>query len=157
MFKYLALLALLVIIILFYFRSASNNKVAAANIEMGNKFLTQNKELDGVIETASGLQYQYISKGNGDIHPRATDRVRVHYKGSLLDGRVFDSSIDRGTPISFGLNQVISGWTEGLQLMVAGDKVRFFIPAKLGYRNKSAGIIEPGSTLIFEVELLSIE
>lgn len=90
------------------------------------------------------------------FHPTARDKVRVHYHGTLLDGTVFDSSVDRNQPISFGLNQVIKGWTEGVQLMVVGEKTRFFIPANLAYGNRSAGKIQPGSTLIFDVELLGI-
>ena len=91
------------------------------------------------------------------VHPDARTKVKVHYHGSLLDGTVFDSSVDRGAPISFGLNQVIKGWTEGLQLMVVGDKFKLFIPANLGYGNNSAGDITPGSLLIFEVTLLEIQ
>jgi len=89
-------------------------------------------------------------------HPIATDRVKVHYHGTLIDGTVFDSSVDRGEPISFALNRVIAGWTEGLQLMVEGEKTRFFIPSTLAYGNRRAGKIQPGSTLIFDVELIGI-
>ena len=97
-----------------------------------------------------------LVKGDGTVHPKASDRVKVHYHGTLLDGTVFDSSVDRGAPISFGLNQVIKGWTEGVQTMVVGDKTRFYIPSELAYGNRSTGKIEAGSLLIFDVELLAI-
>ncbi len=137
-------------------RSASNKKAAIENIEKGLAFLAANSELDGVKKTASGLQYLRLNEGAGEEHPEAKDRVRVHYHGTLIDGTVFDSSVARGQPIDFGLNQVIRGWTEGLQLMVVGDKTRFFIPSELAYGNSSAGQISPGSVLIFEVTLLGI-
>ncbi len=141
----------------FYFIRNNNNKeVAVENVQKGLSFLSENKNAEGVIETLSGLQYKVITAGTGSEHPTARDKVKVHYHGTLLDGSVFDSSVERGQPISFGLNQVISGWTEGVQLMVVGDKTRFFIPANLGYGNKAAGKIAPGSLLIFEVELLAI-
>ncbi len=140
----------------FYFRSNVDPEKIAENTRIGLDFLAKNKAIDGVVETPSGLQYQVLTKGNGDIHPKASDRVKVHYHGTLLDGTVFDSSVDRGTPISFGLNQVIKGWTEGVQTMVVGEKTRFFIPANLAYGDRSSGKIEGGSLLIFEVELLGI-
>jgi peptidylprolyl isomerase len=98
-----------------------------------------------------------LSPGDGEVHPTSTDKVTVHYHGTLLDGTVFDSSVDRGEPIAFGLNQVIKGWTEGVQLMVTGEKTRFFIPSKLAYGNQSMGAIKGGSTLIFDVELIAID
>lgn len=140
----------------FYFRSNVDPEKIAENTRIGLDFLAKNKAVDGVVETPSGLQYQVLTIGNGDIHPKASDRVKVHYHGTLLDGTVFDSSVDRGTPISFGLNQVIKGWTEGVQTMVVGEKTRFFIPANLAYGDRSSGKIEGGSLLIFEVELLGI-
>ena len=110
------------------------------------------------ITTASGLKYQVLKHGTGTVSPKATDTVKVHYEGKLLDGTVFDSSIARGQPISFPLNQVIPGWTEGLQLMKVGDKFRFEIPANLAYgANSPSPSIPPNSTLIFEVELLGIQ
>jgi len=143
--------------IIWYFSSQfMNTGKAKKNIELGQLFLEKNKDVDGVVTTASGLQYTVLEKGDGTTHPTATDRVKVHYHGTLIDGTVFDSSVDRGEPISFGLNQVIAGWTEGLQLMVTGDKTRFFIPGHLAYGNRAAGKIKPGSTLIFDVELLGI-
>ena len=152
------LLAVVIAVLVFYFVRNSNHKKAAVdNIEAGNAFLAANKAHDEVQETASGLQYQILEKGEGTAHPTAKSTVTVHYHGTLLDGTVFDSSVDRGEPISFPLNRVIRGWTEGVQLMVVGDKFKFFIPSRLAYGNSPAGAIKPGSLLIFEVELLEIE
>ncbi|MGI9277623.1 MAG: FKBP-type peptidyl-prolyl cis-trans isomerase [Endozoicomonas sp.] len=137
-------------------RFMTGNKTAAENREKGLQYLTHNAEKEGVQTTASGLQYLVLNEGSGSDHPSASDSVKVHYHGTLIDGTVFDSSVERGEPISFGLNQVIKGWTEGLQLMVVGQKVRFFIPSELAYGDRSAGKIKPGSTLIFDVELLGI-
>lgn len=122
----------------------------------GEQFLAENGLKEGVITTASGLQYEVIKMGKGQ-KPVASDKVKVHYHGTLIDGTVFDSSVDRGEPIVFGLNQVIKGWTEGVQLMPVGSKFRFYIPQELGYGAQQAGSIPPYSTLIFEVELLGIE
>ena len=122
----------------------------------GAAFLAENKKKEGVIETPSGLQYKVVKMGTG-AKPSATDKVKVHYHGTLLDGTVFDSSVQRGEPITFGLNQVIAGWTEGVQLMPVGSKFIFYIPSNLAYGDRAAGSIKPGSTLIFEVELLDIE
>ena len=149
------LVLVVAIIVFFYFRSNTNNN-AQENIQLGTEYLLNNKSQAGVIETASGLQYQVLNEGTGTQHPTARDTVKVHYHGTLIDGRVFDSSVDRGQPISFALNQVIKGWTEGVQLMVVGEKTRFFIPENLAYGNRSMGIISSGSTLIFDVELLGI-
>jgi FKBP-type peptidyl-prolyl cis-trans isomerase len=108
--------------------------------------------------TASGLKYQVMKHGTGSVSPKATDTVNVHYHGTLLDGTVFDSSVERGQPISFPLNGVIPGWTEGLQLMKVGDKFRFEIPPNLAYgANSPSPKIPPNSTLVFEVELLGIQ
>ena len=137
-------------------RMSSNKKAAAENIQLGLAFLESNKTKEGIKTTASGLQYEVLTAGSGDIHPKASDSVNVHYHGTLTDGTVFDSSVTRGQPISFGLNQVIKGWTEGLQLMVVGEKTRFYIPSHLAYGNTASGPIPAGSTLIFEVELLGI-
>ena len=124
--------------------------------EEGEKFLAENALKEGIQVTESGLQYEVLKMGRGK-KPAATDRVKVHYHGTLIDGTVFDSSVERGEPTSFGLNQVIAGWTEGLQLMPVGSKFRFYIPQELGYGSRNAGSIPPYSTLIFEVELLGIE
>ena len=129
----------------------------ADNNEQSN-FSFQNTEEGGtLITTASGLQYEVIKMGNGE-KPNATDKVEVHYHGTLEDGTVFDSSVDRGQTISFPLNRVIKGWTEGVQLMPVGSKFKFIIPPELGYGDRGAGaVIPPNATLIFEVELFSIE
>lgn len=133
-----------------------NRGKAGENKQKGEAFLSQNASEEGVQTTSSGLQYKVLEAGSGDVNPTASDSVRVHYHGTLIDGNVFDSSVDRGEPITFGLNQVIKGWTEGLQLMVVGEKTRLFIPSELAYGNRAAGKITPGSTLIFDVELLDI-
>lgn len=120
-------------------------------------WFAENATKDGVKTTGSGLQYIVMKEGEGE-HPSATSKVTVHYHGTLLDGRVFDSSVDRGKPASFGLNQVIPGWTEGVQLMTPGAKYKFFIPSDLGYGERGAGqMIGPNETLVFEVELISID
>ncbi|MCW8834337.1 MAG: FKBP-type peptidyl-prolyl cis-trans isomerase [Colwellia sp.] len=155
--KYIVLIIVIALIAVYFNRNANNKKVAVANIAIGKDFLAKNKTAESIYETASGLQYQVLQQGEGTVHPTASSKVTVHYQGNLLDGTVFDSSIERGEPISFGLNQVIKGWTEGVQLMVVGDKFKFFIPSELGYGNSSAGKIAPGSLLIFEVELLAIQ
>lgn len=139
-----------------YFQKLEEEKFAA-NIEEGKKFLEMNKQNEGVVELPSGLQYQVITEGNGP-KPGPTDKVKTHYHGTLLDGTVFDSSVDRGEPISFPVNGVIKGWTEALQLMSVGSKWKLFIPSDLAYGARGAGgAIGPHSTLIFEVELLDIE
>lgn len=129
------------------------------NTKDGEIFLAANAKKEGVKSTASGLQYRVIKPGDGKgKSPKATDTVKVHYHGTLIDGSVFDSSVDRGEPISFPLNNVIPGWTEGLQLMKEGDKYQFVIPGKLAYGEQSPSPkIGPNSTLIFDVELLAVE
>jgi peptidylprolyl isomerase len=154
--KYIVLV-LIALAVFFFMRNSNNKKLAVENVALGQTFLTQNKMVEGVSETASGLQYQVLQKGEGSEHPTASSKVTVHYHGTLLDGTVFDSSVDRGEPIAFGLNQVIKGWTEGVQLMVVGDKFKFFIPSELGYGERAAGKIAPGSLLMFEVTLLEIQ
>jgi FKBP-type peptidyl-prolyl cis-trans isomerase len=133
--------------------------IAAAqpNIEAGKAFLAENVTKEGVKTTASGLQYKVLTEGKGK-QPAATDKVKVHYEGRLLDGTVFDSSYKRGEPLSFPLNGVIEGWIEGLQLMSTGSKFQFYIPQELAYGPQgNAPVIPGGSTLIFDVELLGIE
>jgi len=138
-------------------QSQEQEVMAEKNKQEGEEFLAANKEREGVMTTASGLQYMVLKEGDG-AQPSATDRVTVHYHGTLIDGSVFDSSVDRGEPATFGLNRVISGWTEGLQLMKVGSKYRFFIPPDLAYGERGPSPkIGPNATLIFEVELLGIE
>ena len=130
--------------------------VAAKNKVEGDKFHAENSKADGVVTTASGLQYIVLEAGDGKT-PSATDTVRVHYTGSLLDGKVFDSSVMRGEPAQFGVNQVIPGWSEALQLMTVGSKYKLFLPGALAYGERGAGEqIPPNATLVFEVELLDI-
>ena len=122
----------------------------------GENFLAENAKKDGIVTTASGLQYEVLNPGSGK-QPKATDSVKCHYEGRLIDGTVFDSSYRRGTPATFGLNQVIAGWTEGVQLMQEGSKFRFYIPFNLAYGANGAGDnIPPYSALIFDVELIEI-
>lgn len=125
------------------------------NIKKGEEFLAKNKLNKGVKTTESGLQYKLVSSGNGK-HPAATDVVKVHYTGKLIDGTTFDSSVERGEPITFPLQQVIPGWSEGVQLMDEGSTYMLYIPHNLAYGEQQAGIIPPGSVIIFEVQLLEI-
>jgi len=132
------------------------NEKASANLKAGQEFLAANKQKPGVTALSSGLQYEVITEGAG-IKPGARSNVTCHYHGLLIDGTVFDSSVERGQPATFPLNRVISGWTEGLQLMGVGSKWRFFIPPNLAYGDRQTGSdIGPNSTLIFEVELLGV-
>ena len=149
---------LAIALLFFVFQRFYNNKdVAVENIQIGEDFLTQNKKVDGVQVTNTGLQYLVLVAGEGTIKPTANDQVKVHYHGTLIDGTVFDSSVDRGQPLEFGLNQVIAGWTEALQFMKAGTKLKLHVPAELAYGEQGAGgAIGPHSTLIFDVELLDI-
>ena len=131
-------------------------KHVVKNTALAKAFLAANQEKTGVKTTASGLQYLQLAASNSDKRPVVSDTVTVHYHGKLLDGTVFDSSVARGEPIDFALNQVIKGWTEGLQLMTEGEKLRLFIPSELAYGKRNTGSISGGSLLIFDVELLSI-
>jgi len=144
------------LIVFFTLRTLKNRKLQAKNRLVGVEFLATNAAKSDVEVTHTGLQYQLLEAGTGETHPRTADRVKVHYHGTLLDGTVFDSSVERGEPLEFGLGQVIMGWTEGLQLMVEGQKMRLFIPPELGYGERGAGAIGPGSVLIFDVQLLAI-
>lgn len=126
------------------------------NKTLGREFMEQNAKNDSVVQTKSGLQYMILQEGNG-AKPGPTDEVTVHYTGRLLDGTVFDSSVDRGEPATFPLDQVIPGWTEGLQLMSEGSKYRLFIPSELAYGSQGSGDkILPNATLIFDVELIKV-
>ena len=139
-----------------FFGKIQAEKSAKAN-EAGKTYLAENAKKEGVTTTESGLQYEVIKSGTG-AKPSQSDQVTVHYHGTLLDGTVFDSSVDRGEPASFGVTQVIKGWTEALQLMSIGDKWKLTIPSDLAYGDQGAGgMIGPGATLVFEVELLDIK
>jgi len=136
---------------------AEKEKLDNKEYKEGQAFLDENKKKEGVVTTSSGLQYKIIKKSENNNKPKATDTVKVHYEGKLIDGKVFDSSIQRNEPVSFPLNKVIPGWTEGVQLMSVGDKFEFYIPEKLAYGSRGAGnVIPPYATLIFTVELLGI-
>lgn len=138
-----------------YMEAAAMKKMEEQKKE-GDNFLLENKAKEGVKVTESGLQYKVLVQGNGK-QPTASDNVTVHYTGRLIDGTEFDSSVKRGQPATFGLSQVISGWTEGLQLMKEGSKYEFYLPYSLGYGERGAGgQIPPFSTLIFEVELIKV-
>ena len=138
-------------------QQAAQKEQGEKNKAEGEKFLAENKKKDGVVTTASGLQYTVLKEGTGP-KPGLTDKVKVHYHGTLIDGRVFDSSVDRGQPIELSVNGVIPGWTEALQLMPVGSKYRLWLPAKLAYGEQGTpgGPIGPNATLVFDVELLEI-
>ncbi|KJY83949.1 peptidylprolyl isomerase [Vibrio galatheae] len=141
----------------FIYRTYTNHKASESNFSIGQAFLQENAKKEGVVVTESGLQYEILHKGDSSEHPTATSTVKVHYHGTLIDGTVFDSSVERGEPISFKLNQVIQGWQEGLTYMSVGDKFRLYIPSQLGYGKNGTGPIPPAATLIFDVELLEIQ
>lgn len=134
---------------------AMRGEKASGNKKAGEAFLAQNRKQPGIISLPSGLQYQVIKESTG-VKPTSSDRVRIHYTGSLLDGTIFDSSVQRGEPLEMAVNGFIAGWIEALQLMSVGSKWKLFIPSHLAYGDNSQGAIKPGSTLIFEVELLGI-
>ncbi len=138
------------------FMAASQESDGAKNLEEGLAFLAENAKKDEVTELPSGLQYEVLNEGEGDI-PTATDQVKCHYHGTMIDGTVFDSSVQRGEPATFPVNGVIQGWVEALQLMSVGSKWKLYIPSELAYGpNGAGGVIDPNSTLVFEVELLEI-
>ena len=136
---------------------SQQQKELTVHLEAGKKFLEENKTKDGVVTLASGLQYKVVTEGTG-ASPAATDKVSVHYHGTLTDGTVFDSSVDRGQPSSFPVNGVIAGWVEALQLMKTGSKWMLYIPSELAYgaNPRPGGVIKPNMALVFEVELISI-
>jgi peptidyl-prolyl cis-trans isomerase len=146
----------------FFQKQEEKQRAAAAEMgkkakEEGEKYLAENVKKEGVVTLPSGLQYLVIKEGNGK-RPKATDKVKCHYEGMLVDGTLFDSSVQRGEPATFPLNQVIAGWTEGLQLMTEGSKYRFFIPYTLGYGERGAGAsIPPFAALVFDVELIEVQ
>ena len=138
-------------------QKVSAEKAAQGKLE-GQKFLAENAKRKGVVTTKSGLQYEIIKSGADTVKPKLNDKVKCHYNGTLINGKVFDSSVDRGEPISFAVTGVIPGWTEALQLMTVGSKWKLFIPSELAYGDRQMGASIPaGSTLIFEVEVLAIE
>lgn len=160
MIKYLFIFAVLAAGLYFFSSclSSSSEEISYEdNLKKGVEYLEANAKREGVITTASGLQYEILTEGkeNGRS-PKATDLVRCHYKGTLIDGKVFDSSYNSGSPLVFALDEVIRGWTEGLQYMKEGAKYRFVIPYQLGYGASGVGPIPPYSTLIFEVELIDV-
>jgi FKBP-type peptidyl-prolyl cis-trans isomerase FklB len=138
-----------------YFTSIQD-EMLRKNLDAGRAFLEENAKKEQVVSLPSGLQYEVLVEGTGE-KPKASDKVKCHYHGTLIDGTVFDSSVERGQPAVFGVNQVIKGWVEALQLMSVGSKWRLFIPSNLAYGEQGAGgSIEPNSTLVFDVELLEI-
>lgn len=152
------LLTITVILIGFTMFSMANATTPEENKAAGAAFLAQNSKKANIITTASGLQYEILTPGTGTQSPSATDNVTVHYKGTTLDGKEFDSSYSRGEPATFPLNRVIAGWTEGVQLMKEGAKYRFYIPSELAYGEQGAGrSIGPNAALIFDVELIKIQ
>lgn len=154
----LVILVIFIILLIGYFMfNKPNPELAANNKQAGEAFLAENAGKEGVVTTTSGLQYIILTAAEG-AQPTASSNVTVHYQGTTLDGKEFDSSYSRNAPATFPLNRVIAGWTEGVQLMSIGEKYRFFIHPDLGYGAKGAGAaIGPNETLIFEVELLSIK
>lgn len=153
----IVLAVIIIASVIFYFFIDRQQRVGMQEtIEASQAFMKANKTQEGVITTDSGLQYQYLVHGEGKVHPKPTDTVKVHYEGRLINGRIFDSSYQRNEPLVFPLNKVIKGWSEGVQLMVEGDKLRLYIPAELAYDKRTAGPIPPGSALIFDVQLIKI-
>ena len=141
----------------FIYRTYTNHKVGQENFAKGQAFLSENSAREEVVVTHSGLQYEILHKSESDKKPSSLDSVEVHYEGRLIDGTVFDSSFERGQTVTFGLTQVIPGWTEGLQLMKPGGKFKFIIPPELGYGEGGAGqMIGPNATLLFDVELIAV-
>lgn len=155
--KFIFPIVILLLAIFLIYRTWTSHKAGEENFTLGQNFLLENAKNDDVVTTESGLQYLVLSKGDSEEKPTATSTVKVHYHGTLIDGSVFDSSVDRGEPISFKLNQVIKGWQEGLTYMSPGDKFRLFIPSPLAYGKNGSGPIPPAATLIFDVELLEIQ
>ena len=154
----IALIVIAILLVGYYFYTKTQNKkIAAQNAAVATAFLANNANQAGVKTTASGLQYVELVAGDGKTSPTSQQTVRVHYHGTLINGTVFDSSVERGETIEFPLNRVIAGWTEGLQLMNVGAKFRFFIPANLAYGDRKVGKIPAGSLLIFEVELFEVK
>jgi peptidylprolyl isomerase len=155
--NYLVAAIFFVIAALFLARNIRASKQAKQHIADGEAFLKENAQKKHIVTTPSGLQYEILKEGNGSKHPNLNSIVKVHYQGALLNGKVFNDSREKDQPISFKLKQVIKGWQEGVQTMVVGQKTRFYIPHDLAYGKRQSGPIPPGSTLIFEIELLEIK
>ena len=155
--KYLLLFTILGTGLISFSQEKSTPKKEKSELQSGKDFFAENSKRKDVVTLASGLQYEIITEGNGP-KPGPTDTVKTHYHGTLLNGTVFDSSVERGTPLSFPVNRVIKGWTEALQLMPVGSKWKLYIPSHLAYGERGAGAkIKPNAALIFEVELIDIE
>ncbi|MBT6030609.1 MAG: FKBP-type peptidyl-prolyl cis-trans isomerase [Crocinitomicaceae bacterium] len=155
--KYLLLFTILGTGLISFSQEKSTPKKEKSELQSGKDFFAENSKRKDVVTLASGLQYEIITEGNGP-KPGPTDKVKTHYHGTLLNGTVFDSSVERGTPLSFPVNRVIKGWTEALQLMPVGSKWKLYIPSHLAYGERGAGAkIKPNAALIFEVELIEIE
>ncbi|WP_372769520.1 FKBP-type peptidyl-prolyl cis-trans isomerase [Pseudoalteromonas sp.] len=153
----LFLLCIIIALICLIVKSSLNNaKIAKQNIELQNRYLAENKLGSDVIETVTGLQYEMLVANSNGQQPSKASKVKCHYHGTLIDGTVFDSSVERNTPLCFSQNQVIPGWTEVLQLMKTGEKVKAVIPYNLAYGKRAVGKIPPASLLIFEIELLEV-
>lgn len=157
MLNFILFLVICALIALIIKSAVQNAKQAKINIESQQAFLSENKKRSEIIETASGLQYEVITPCDSGEYPTMQSNVTCHYHGTLLDGTVFDSSVERNTPLSFKLNQVIPGWTEVLQQMKCGEKVKAFIPYNLAYGKRAVGKIPPASLLVFEIELIAID
>ncbi|MFC3150117.1 FKBP-type peptidyl-prolyl cis-trans isomerase [Litoribrevibacter euphylliae] len=156
MMNLLVIVVTVFLVFMFTRRFQNAKKQAQINIQKGQEYIDLHKNDSNVEQTESGMLYQVLRKGTGTEHPSVTNKVTVHYHGTLIDGTVFDSSVDRGQTIDFFLNQVIPGWTEGLQKMVVGEKARLSIPSHLAYGDRPVGAIPGGSLLIFDVELIAI-
>lgn len=154
--KKLIIVAIILVFVFFYYKRINTVENLQENIQIGAEFLAENAQQEGVKSSASGLQYKVLAKGTGTAHPTEDSNIKVHYHGTLIDGTVFDSSMERGEPVSFDVNQAIPGWREGIQLMVEGDKFRLYIPSDLAYGDRNVGKIPAGSLLIFDVELIAI-
>lgn len=158
-----AAIIIIVIVLVFIYFTKIHGRITevaqdrATTKQEGLDFLAANKSKEGVVTLESGMQYQVIQQGTGTVHPTAKSQVKVHYNGTFINGEMFDSSFKRGKPVVFSLNKVVKGWTEGVQLMVEGELTRFFIPPHLAYGNRWQGNIPPGSTLVFDVELIEIK
>ena len=157
MLKIVLPLIIFILAVLFIYQTWNDYQISEENLVLGQTFMSENAQRPEVTTTQSGLQYEVLQTGKGNRHPNINSKVEVHYEGRLLDGTVFDSSYQRNQSVRFALKQVIQGWQEGVQLMVEGEKARFYIPTNLAYGKNGAGAIPPSATLIFDVELIRID